>query len=58
MRTIIALLLLAGCGRGASSIAQQRTATLERLLERFHAESKFPGAVAGAWLPEPEASAG
>jgi len=52
MRTIIALLLLAGCGRGASSIAQQRTATLERLLERFHAESKFPGAVAGAWLPD------
>jgi CubicO group peptidase (beta-lactamase class C family) len=31
---------------------QQRTAALQEVLERFHRESKFPGAVAGAWFAD------
>jgi D-alanyl-D-alanine carboxypeptidase len=46
------LLALAGCGGRSSALHQQRTAALREVLERFHHESKFPGAVAGAWFAD------
>lgn len=53
---MIALLCLAGaCGRPAAEAERrdsERRDTLRAVLERFHAESRFPGAVAGAWFAD------
>jgi D-alanyl-D-alanine carboxypeptidase len=52
----IALIWLAGaCDRRAQARAgrvAERTDSLRAVLERFHAESRFPGAVAGAWFAD------
>jgi D-alanyl-D-alanine carboxypeptidase len=49
------LLLAAACETGRDPVAelrQQRDSTLRAVITRFHASSKFPGAVAGAWFTD------
>jgi D-alanyl-D-alanine carboxypeptidase len=49
---LIVLLAVAGCGDRASALHRRRTAALRAVLERFHHDSKFPGAVAAAWFAD------
>ena len=47
--------LLFGCasaGTPASRLQASRAATIRTTLERFHSESRFPGAVVGAWFAD------
>lgn len=48
----LAALITAGCTGRSSSLMERRTTALRQVLEGFHAESAFPGAVAGAWLAD------
>jgi D-alanyl-D-alanine carboxypeptidase len=48
----IAALVLAACAGGSASVVDRHSAALQQALERYHAESRFPGAVAGAWLSD------
>ena len=52
MAWIAAALVVTGCARGTQDVKEQRTAALQRVLDRFHEESRFPGAVAGAWFAD------
>jgi len=56
---LLVVLLAAGCARrsdfnsrATSRLQDSRAATLRRVVEKFHAESRFPGAVAGAWFAD------
>ena len=49
---LLGVLAVAGCGGRSSALHQRRSAALREVLERFHRESKFPGAVAGAWFAD------
>ena len=53
------MLLAAGCAPRSDSrspaksrLQESRAATLRTVVEKFHAESRFPGAVAGAWFTD------
>lgn len=56
---LLVIFFAAGCGpRGDSAspattgLQEKRAATLRTVVEKFYAESRFPGAVAGAWFAD------
>jgi D-alanyl-D-alanine carboxypeptidase len=51
---IVALAATAGCAKAEKPDDRQatRAATLRTVIERFRAESRFPGAVVGAWFAD------